>query len=1185
MKEKNTHYKRKKRMIRIVALVIVALLLLGMIPALNGAWADSDGMIRVKLTRLGTPTTVAMTTVGGYTVNGKAIASGASVKVVRSGSSLTLTAGGQQLASGTSITMMRTGGGTGTGVRFTSPSLANLFCGDLTFTVSGSGIQTVLSIYIETYLYGVVPYEMSNSFPIEALKAQTIAARTYAMRAKRSGGSYDVTDNTSSQVFKGYTSSYGNAISAVDNTRGVVLMSGSSYAQCYYTASNGGQTESTANAWGSSISYLTVKDDPYDRENPNSIEKSHSISRHPQSKALHSGLESALISAAASQLKEKGLSADASDVTIEEIVDVDPHTPKYSTPSRTYTKLRFTMKLSSKSGSTGNQISTQVEVDLNTYSSLQSMLNLSINSGDNEIVSVEKNDQSFTLTFSRYGHGIGLSQRGAQWMAKQYDKSYEEILDFYYPGTKQTKLTLKETVGGSSAVEPAPTRVPTETEDGYTTLQEGDSGQAVKELQIRLKELGYFTGATLGNYRTLTMSAVKAYQKAMGLTEDGIATPKLQKMIFAEQQNTQAPQATQKPADTGVQATVSLKDASSWLNVRKQASASSAVVGELKHGTKVSVLGESGDWRQISSGSVSGYVKAEYLKYAEEDAQQPETDGEYQTLQYGDSSDAVRALQEQLKKLGYFSGQTLGNYRTQTTAAVKAYQEAMGLEADGVATPELQKMIFEGRVPAATPAPEGSQSVRATVALGNTSSRLNVRREPSTSAGIAGTLRHGEKVTVLESSGGWSRIQSSNLTGYVMTNYLVGEAGALPTATPTPQPTNAPSDGMATVELSSASSRLNVRKSPGTASAVVGTLRHGMQVEVMDTSDGWCWIKSGSLTGYVVSRYLKTADGNEPADEPDATRTPESSAETGVATIRLRSSSSRLNVRKEASTTSSIVGTLRHGAQVEVQGRSGDWSRIKSGSLTGYVMSSYLIMAEEQNEPAATPAPEESQPVSTATIRLSSASSLLNVRRSASTSAAIEGTLKHGTQVEVYGRSGEWTQIRSGSLTGYVMTKYLSEASSAPEQTPSQGQHEESEYTTLSYGSTGEAVKRLQKKLKELGYFTGELGGNYLTLTQSAVEAYQKDHGRTADGVATPELQKAIFGETGTSFTANASVAVSSDNYLNLRKSATTASAVVTTMKGGERVYAERAEDGWYRVQTQSGLKGYAKQEYIRMDN
>ena len=117
-------------------------------------------------------------------------------------------------------------------------------------TLSGGGILTVLRVYVETYLYGVVPFEMSNSYPLEALKAQAVAARTYAMRAKSSSGSYDLSDSASSQVFRGYNASYGNAIAAVDATRGVCLMYGGSYAQCYYTASNGGQTESVASAWG-----------------------------------------------------------------------------------------------------------------------------------------------------------------------------------------------------------------------------------------------------------------------------------------------------------------------------------------------------------------------------------------------------------------------------------------------------------------------------------------------------------------------------------------------------------------------------------------------------------------------------------------------------------------------------------------------------------------------------------------------------------------------------------------------------------------------------------------------------------------------------------------------------------------------------------------------------------------------
>lgn len=1046
MNQTKAHYKSKK-IIRILAAMIAAILLAGLFPMTEAAWAESDGMIRVKLTRLGSaPTSITMTTVGKYSVGGQAISSGSTVRVSLTNGKLTLTAGGTQLASGTKITMSRASGGTGTGVRFTSPSLSNLFCGDLNFSVSGNGIQTVLSIYIETYLYGVVPYEMSNSFPIEALKAQAISARTYAMRAKKSSGSYDVTDNTSSQAFKGYNSSYANAIAAVDGTKGVVLMtSGGSYAQCYYTASNGGQTESTANAWGSSgVSYLTVKDDPYDRENPNSIVKSYSISKDPNQKPMLETLKRALIEAAAEQLTEKGLSTEEDDVVIERIIGVELHTPKFDPPSRTYTKLRFTMELTGKSQTTGNKVTTQVEVNLGTYSKLQSMLSLSINSSDNEIISIEEKEDSFVLSFARYGHGIGLSQRGAQWMAKEYGKSYEEILEFYYPGTVQTRLSLKETIVGTGASEPtpAPSRAPVSSEDGYTTLQEGDSGSEVKKLQTRLKELGYFTGTPLGNYKTLTVSAVKAYQKAMGLEADGVATPELQKMIFAQTQETVQPTQTpapeqepeQKPAEGETSAKVQLSSSSSTLNVRKEPSTSAGIAGTLRHGAQVEVLAVSGDWRKIKSGSLTGYVMAKYLKFdgnEPEGTNKPENGNGYVTLQYGDSGEAVRELQIKLAELGFFTGTPLGNYKTLTSSAVQSYQKAMGLTADGVATPELQEMIFAGKLPetqatpqptvqpTATPEPE-NEGVQARVSLGNASSRLNVRKSASTSAGIAGTLAHGAKVTVLETSGSWSRIRSGNLTGYVMSSFLVSENGALPTVTP------------------------------------------------------------------------------KPTEEPEG--------QTGVAVIKLRSASSKLNVRREATTASSVVGVLRHGTKVEVLGESGEWSRIRSGSLTGYVMTSYLSKDAEVSEPDPKPTDQPS-----------------------------------------------------------------SDANAA-------------EYRTLSYGDSGTAVKQLQTRLKELGYFDGQLGGNYLKLTKAAVEAYQEANGWNVDGVATPDLQKEIFEKNNVNTSDNATVTVGSDSYLNLRKSANSASSVVGRMKNGTRVYVMGSDGDWYQVKVSNGLTGYAKKEYIRMD-
>ena len=127
-----------------------------------------------------------------------------------------------------------------------------LYCGDLTVSTEGDGLRAVLKIQVEDYLYGVVAYEMSDSFPIEALKAQAVAARTYALQRKwqSAGRDYDLVDTTADQVFKGYDPEYQNVIEAVDATRGVVGLYDGAFAVCYYTASNGGQTALPSQLWG-----------------------------------------------------------------------------------------------------------------------------------------------------------------------------------------------------------------------------------------------------------------------------------------------------------------------------------------------------------------------------------------------------------------------------------------------------------------------------------------------------------------------------------------------------------------------------------------------------------------------------------------------------------------------------------------------------------------------------------------------------------------------------------------------------------------------------------------------------------------------------------------------------------------------------------------------------------------------
>ncbi|NYE03620.1 SpoIID/LytB domain protein [Bacillus niacini] len=142
------------------------------------------------------------------------------------------------------------------------------YLGDIQFTVSGTSIQTMNKLPLEDYLKGVVPYEMPAGWDVDALKAQTIAARTYALARINNV----IDDTISYQVYGGYiwnSSLYANSNNAVEETNGQVLRYNGNLISAVYSSSNGGHTESNSNYWGSAyVPYLPSKPDPYDPQIP-----------------------------------------------------------------------------------------------------------------------------------------------------------------------------------------------------------------------------------------------------------------------------------------------------------------------------------------------------------------------------------------------------------------------------------------------------------------------------------------------------------------------------------------------------------------------------------------------------------------------------------------------------------------------------------------------------------------------------------------------------------------------------------------------------------------------------------------------------------------------------------------------------------------------------------------------------
>jgi len=411
---------------------------------------------------------------------------------------------------------------------------------------------------------------------------------------------------------------------------------------------------------------------------------------------------------------------------ITKILSMEPHTEKYGVNTGTYRYIRFTVQVE-KDGQTRTE-----SCDLATYDRLESLLGLNITTSALETVCVEEGSDCFYIRFRRYGHGIGMSQRGAQWMAKKYGKSYQDILNFYYTGAKLVTLSLQDTSSGSS--QEAPENDPY----GEDALYYGCSGAEVKKLQTRLKELGYFSGNIGGNYREQTVEAVVAFQRDHGLEADGIATKEVQNLLYSTQAEKPEEESGSKYAalsygDTGPQVKklqTKLKElgyfggniGGNYLTQTQAAvKACQRAMGMEEDGVASAEFQKRLYEGTVPSATASPTAKPEpTAKPAPEPTPEPTPvpqapqDGAYTALSYGDTGPQVKKLQTKLKELGYFGGNIGGNYLTQTQAAVKACQRAMGMKEDGVASAEFQKRLYEGNAPSVTAKPTARPSVKPT---------------------------------------------------------------------------------------------------------------------------------------------------------------------------------------------------------------------------------------------------------------------------------------------------------------------------------------------------------------------------------------------------------------------------------------------------------------------------------------
>ena len=464
-----------------------ALLLLCLLPAFSPAES-----VRVRMTRLETDNALSFRVRGNYvSQDGKLLLpDGTEATAVLAEGRILLHAGGIVLDAGERFPLFRAAGETDASVAFAAN--ANAFAGDLLLAVSGGKIVPVLTLDAEEYVAGVVPYEMGDSFPLEALKAQAVAARTYALARKGAYADYDVVDNTNDQVYRGVPGDSPVSARAVRETEGTVALFRGAPAVCYYTASNGGQTERGEVAWperkNRDYSYMEQKDDPYDLVNERSP-----VRRCTLPKAFSPGEEDAasrlLVESMGDALKAAGLPADPDLVRLDALEKVSVLFSETDKTTRVPAGLSLRARVSARrridltvqgaaegnaEAGTASVVGTAyteytahgsaIEWTSPFFGALERGLGLSINQTDNEILTVMETDSAFLLETRRYGHGVGMSQRGAEEMANRGMKM-EEIFAFYYPGLtlakKEEGPAATPTVPPALLATPRPTATPT----------------------------------------------------------------------------------------------------------------------------------------------------------------------------------------------------------------------------------------------------------------------------------------------------------------------------------------------------------------------------------------------------------------------------------------------------------------------------------------------------------------------------------------------------------------------------------------------------------------------------------------------------------------------------------------------------------------------------------------------------
>ncbi|MDM1014084.1 SH3 domain-containing protein [Clostridium perfringens] len=491
--------------------------------------------------------------------------------------------------------------------------------------------------------------------------------------------------------------------------------------------------------------------------------------------------------------------------------------------------------------------------------------------------------------------------------------------------------------------------------------------------------------------------------------------------------------------------------------------------------------------------------------------------------------------------------------------------------------------------------------------------QLNVRTSPNENGQVIGTLYKNNNVNVLDKSiDGWYKIDFNGRRAYVSSKYV--NLISYKNNEVKTEVKKDPIEGIGKVNINTA---LNVRQASTTNSRIIGSLKGGEKVNIINESNGFYKIEFNNSYGYVYSKYISKDGGGEKAqvvkqeevkkekvDESKKEAKSTTKAEPMVLAIRslnktgIVNVSSSLNVREGASTSSKVIGSLSGNTKVIIVGEEGAFYKIEYTGSHGYVAKEYVKdVTESSNSNQGTQTPEKpSIPENTEKTGIVNVSSSLNVREGASTSSKVIGSLRGNTKVTIVGEEGAFYKIEYKGSHGYVAKEYVKDVTESSNsnqgtQTPEKPSTPEStEKTGIVNVSSSLNVRSSASTSSKV---IGSLSGNTKVTIVGEEGAFYKIEYKGSHGYVAKEYVKDVTESSnsnqGTQTPEKPSTPESTEktgivnvsSSLNVRSEASTSSKVIGSLSGNTKVIIVGEEGAFYKIEYK-GSHGYVAKEYIK---